>query len=315
MKPFILVSDGMDAKAFATLSQNTNLEVYPEKKVSQDKVKELLPKLQAIVIRSATKMTKEYIDRAPNLKLIIRAGEGTDNIDKAYCQVKGITVENTPGANNNSAAEHAFALMMTALRKTAFAHQKMKDGGWHKELFTGNELWKKTIGIVGFGRIGQILAKRLQGFEPNVLFYDPHVQVSDLPYATKVDEVEDIFKRSDIVSIHVPLMEQTRGLVNQNLLGLMPEHAVLVNAARGGIVNEEDLFNHLKEQKIKAAAFDVFASEPLEENSPLRQLDNLILTPHLGASTEEAQIRVGAMAVDQLLAFFGEDKIINAVKA
>jgi len=315
MTPFILVSDGMDKNAFKELSGNSNFEVHPEAKVSQETVKELLPKVNGIVIRSATKMTKEYIDLAPNLKYIIRAGEGTDNIDKAYCQEKGIKVSNTPGANNNSAAEHAFALMLSLLRKVPAADSSMKSGKWEKPLFTGNELTGKTIGIVGFGRIGQILAKRLSGFEPKVLFYDPFVNEAPFDYATKAETLEEVFSKSDIVSIHMPLMEATKGIITAELLNSMQENAVLINAARGGLVDEDALYELLSNKKIKGAAFDVFATEPLEEDSKLRKLDNLILTPHLGASTEEAQVRVGAMAVNQLNEFFNNNNLLNEVKA
>ncbi|MCO4754060.1 MAG: hydroxyacid dehydrogenase [Bacteriovoracaceae bacterium] len=314
-KPFIVVCDGMDKSVFEDLKAQDGLEVHPKAKLTQEEIKELLPKINGLVIRSATKPNKEFIDQAPNLKYIIRAGEGTDNIDKAYCQEKGIKVSNTPGANNNSAAEHAMALIMTVLRKTAQANSSMKSGKWEKSQFTGNELWKKTVGIMGFGRIGQILCKRLQGFEPNVLFFDPGVKESPFPYAKKVETLEELFSQSDIVSIHTPLLEATKGVVNSELMSKMKPDAILVNAARGKIVNEDDLYTTLKEGKIKGAGFDVFANEPLEENSKLTELENIVLTPHLGGSTEEAQFRVGEMAAAQMVDFFVNDKLHNEVKA
>lgn len=314
-KPFIVFSDGCNKDVFDKIKGNSELEVYSKPKMSQEELKVLLPRVSGLVIRSATKVTKELIDQAPNLKYVVRAGEGTDNIDKTYCQQKGIKVSNTPGANNNSAAEHAIALMLTVLRKTAAANTSMKEGNWNKDLFTGNELWKKTVGLVGFGRIGQIVAQRLSGFEPNTLFFDPAVTTSPIEGATKVDNVSKIFEKSDIISIHVPLIEATKNLVNKNLISLMKPGAILINAARGKIVHEADLFEALSSKKIRGAALDVFATEPLEKESKLRMLDNLVLTPHLGGSTEEAQFRVGEMAAHQIEEFFLKEALHNEVKA
>ena len=315
MKPFILVCDGMDKGVFNELCQIDSFDVHPKAKNTQEEIKELLPKANALIIRSATKVTKELLELAPNLKYVIRAGEGTDNIDKVACGEKGVKVSNTPGANNNSAAEHAIALMMTTLRNTATAHKKMTEGGWDKSLYTGLELANKKVGIVGFGRIGQIVAKRIAGFEPQVLFFDPFLEKSDIPYATKAANLEEVFKTCDIVTLHTPLMDATRNMVNADLLNLMQPNSILINASRGGIVDEEALFDLLSNKKIRGAGFDVFATEPLEENSKLRSLDNLVTTPHLGASTEEAQLRVGQMAVNQISEFFNNNNLLNEVKA
>ncbi len=314
-KPFIVVCDGMDSHQFKRLQTMDEFEVHPEKKVTQDQLDELLPKASGLIIRSATTVTAETLEKAPNLKYVIRAGEGTDNIDKKSCELKGVKVSNTPGANNNSAAEHAIALMMTVLRKTAFAHQTMRSGGWDKSKYTGVELWKKRIGIIGFGRIGQIVARRLAGFEVEVEFYDPFLEESDIPYAKREKDINKIFAECDIISIHVPLMDATRNLITSTQLDLMKEGAIIVNAARGGIVNEEDLHNVLSTNRIRGAGFDVFATEPLPETSKLRTLNNIVLTPHLGASTEEAQVRVGEMAVNQMREFFTNNNLLNEVKA
>lgn len=314
MKPFILVSDGFDKNLFEQLKKNPELDVHPEPKVTQDQLKTLLPKVHALVIRSATTVTPDLLELAPNLKLVIRAGEGTDNIDKVACGQKGVKVANTPGANNNSAAEHAIALMLSTLRMTAQADASMKSGKWDKASFTGLELSNKKIGIIGFGRIGQIVAKRLAGFEPEVMFYDPFA-TTDIPYAKKEEDLKKIFSTADIITIHTPLLPQTKNMINAELLGVMKKEAILVNAARGGIVDEAALLDILKNKKIRGAGFDVFATEPLEDSSELRKLDNLILTPHLGASTEEAQVRVGEMVVHQLNEFFVNNNLLNEVKA
>ncbi len=315
MKPFIVVCDGMDKSIFETLQAVSEFDVHPEAKLNQDQVKELLPKASALVIRSSTTVKEEYLNLAPNLKYVIRAGAGTDNIDKLECQNRDVRVSNTPGANNNSAAEHAIALMMTVLRKTAVANATMKNGGWDKSKFTGNELANKKVGIVGFGQIGKIVAKRLAGFDPEVLFFDPSCESSDMSYCKKADSIEQIFSECDIITIHTPLMDATRGLISKDLLSKMQPHAILVNAARGGIADEDAVYETLKAGKIRGAGFDVFATEPLEKDSKLRELDNIVLTPHLGAATEEAQLRVGQMAVDQLKEFFINNNLLNEVRA
>ncbi len=314
MKPFIVVADGMHKELFADLCQIEGLNVHPEPKLNQEQLAELLPQIEGLVIRSATKVTPELIAKAPKLKYVIRAGEGTDNIDKICCGEKNIKVSNTPGANNNSAAEHAIALMMTVLRKTAWAHQSMSQGAWDKSKYTGNELSNKTIGIVGFGRIGQIVAKRLAGFDPKVIFFDPFINASEIPYAQAAKDLNEVFEKSDIITIHTPLMDATKGLVSRDLMESMRPGSILVNAARGGIVDEEALLDTLSQNKIRGAGFDVFATEPLEADSPLRQLENLVLTPHLGASTQEAQFRVGEMVNHQLTEFFVNNNLLNEVK-
>ncbi len=203
---------------------------------------------------------------------------------------------------------------MTVLRQTAQATQSMNQGKWDKNSFMGIELWKKKIGIVGMGRIGQILAKRLSGFEVSVTYFDPVTESVDIPYAKKVNDIEELFKTCDIITLHVPLIPATKNLVGKKLLDLMKPNAILINAARGGIVNEEDLVETLKAGKIRGAGLDVFSQEPLAEDSPLRKLPNLVLTPHLGATTLEAQERVGEMAVDQLKDFFLNNNLLNEVR-
>lgn len=309
----IIVTDGFDAQLFSELKSIPEFDVAPKSKYSLSELQEFFPTVESFIIRSNTTVNKELIDQCPNLKYVIRAGEGTDNIDKSYCQAKGIKVSNTPGANNNSAAEHAIALMLTTLRKTAWAHNSMANGEWEKSKFTGFELTNKKIGIIGFGRIGQLVAKRLQGFEPSILFYDPFITESPISYATKCDDLATIFKTCDIITIHLPLTDKTKNLITKDLLDLMPQTSILINAARGKIVNEQDLYATLKEGKILGAGFDVFEEEPLSTTSPLRTLPNIVLTPHLGGSTEEAQFRVGEMAVHQLKEFFIHNNLLNEV--
>ncbi len=312
-KPFIVVSDGFDASLFAELQAIKEFEVYPEAKISQDKLRELLPRINGIIIRSATKMTKELIDLAPNLKYIIRAGEGTDNIDKQYCQEKGIKVSNTPGANSNAVAELAVGFILALYRKTPFANISMHSGKWEKAQFKGMELTGKTIGFAGFGKIGQLAAKRLAGFDVKVIFYDVVEPNHGISYASRVESLEELFKQSDVVSIHLPKLESTINIVNKDLLSLMKPTAIVINTSRGGIINEDDLYSALKDGTIQAAALDVYAEEPLPSNSKLLELNNLLMTPHVGASSAEAQYRVGEMALNQMREFFLNNKLINEV--
>lgn len=315
MNPFIVVPDGFDTSLFEELKKIPTLNVHPTSKVSGSELKALLPLVSGLIIRSATTINKELLDLAPNLKIVIRAGEGTDNIDKTLCAERGVKVANTPGANNNSAAEHAIALMMTVLRNTALADATMKAGKWEKNALTGLELWKKKVGIIGFGRIGQIVAKRISGFEPEILFFDPVLMSSDLPNTKKVNDLKVIFSTCDIITLHTPLMPQTKGMITAEFLNLMKKDAILINASRGGIVDEDALYNVLKEKKIRGAGFDVFAIEPLPADSNLLGLTNLVMSPHVGASTEEAQFRVGEMAVHQINEFFKNNNLLNEVKA
>ncbi len=315
MKPFIVVPDGFDKTLFEELKKSTELNVHPTSKVSQEDLIALLPTVEGLIIRSATTVNAELLALAPKLKIVIRAGEGTDNIDKKLCAERGVKVANTPGANNNSAAEQAVALMMACLRNIPFADKTMHEGKWEKNALTGMELWKKRVGIVGYGRIGQIVAKRISGFEPEVVFFDPITEKCDNNLSKKCVDLKELFSTCDIISIHTPLLPQTKGMVNAELLNLMKKDAILINAARGGIVDEDALYTILKEKKIKAAGFDVFAVEPLPSDSKLTELPNIIMSPHVGASTEEAQFRVGEMAVHQIKEFFLKNNLLNEVKA
>ncbi len=314
MKPFIVVPDGFDKALFEELKKSTELEVHPTSKVSQEELKALLPRIDGLIIRSATTVNAELLEVALKLKIVIRAGEGTDNIDKTLCAARGVKVANTPGANNNSAAEQAIALMMSCLRNTPLADKTMHEGKWEKNALTGLELWKKKVGVVGFGRIGQIVTKRISGFEPEVLFFDPMVEKSEFSFAKKATDLAEIFSTCDIITIHTPLMPATKGMITKELLSMMKKDAILINAARGGIVDEEALYDILREKKIRCAGFDVFATEPLPANSKLLELSNLIMSPHVGASTEEAQFRVGEMAVHQIREFFVNSNLLNEVK-
>ncbi len=312
-KPFIVVSDGMDKDVFSALRQEEAFHVHPEKGLDAEQLEKLLPKISALIIRSKTKITADFLNKAPHLKYIIRAGEGTDNIDKQSCKTKGVCVSNTPGGNSQSAAEHTIALMMTLLKHTAKAHKSMMCGKWDKNLFMGEELSGKHIGIVGFGRVGKLVAKKLSGFEPKILFFDPYVLKSDLPNTKAVSSLEKIFTTSDIVTLHLSLNEETRGIINAKLINSMRSTSLLINVSRGEILDEAALCRAVFNRSIAGAGLDVFSQEPLAQDSPLRNLDNIVLTPHLGASTVEAQQRVSKMALHQLKEFFLNGNHVNKV--
>jgi D-3-phosphoglycerate dehydrogenase len=290
----------MQAELFKNLQQHPKLEVYPEAKNNLATIQSLALKAEILVVRSATKVNKELIDLMPKLKLVIRAGEGMDNIDLTYCKEKNILAKNTPGANGNAAAELAIASMFSLLRQTPWAQESMKAGQWDKSSFSGVELTGKTLGVVGFGKIGQTVAKRLSGFDVSVLYFDPGLESSPLG---KKSTLENLFAESDLITLHLPLMDATKNLINKNLLQLMKPTSYLINCARGGIIQEEDLIEALQGKKIAGAALDVFAKEPLENNSALRSCPRLLLTPHLGATTKEAEYRVGLMTVDIIKQF------------
>ena len=314
MKPFVVVADGMHADIFSRFMKSEQLQVHPDSFLSSDQLEGLLSRIEGLIVRSKTRVTADFLQKASRLKYVVRAGEGTDNIDKISCREHAVVVANTPGANNNSAAEHAIALMMTLLRETARADAGMRKGGWGKSDFAGRELWQKRVGIVGLGRVGSILAHRLSGFEVKMGFYDPFFTGAPSVGLKRFEHIEELFSQSDIVTLHVPLSDGTRKLVGKKLLSQMPSDALLINASRGGVVDEEALIDHLQENRMAQAALDVYEREPLPTDSPLRDIPNLVLTPHLGASTCEAQYRVGAAAVHQLEAFFLHNQILNEVK-
>ena len=318
----LYISDGLDSDVVEELKACAEFNVYPEIKLEREKLISLLKDEQsaepkALIIRSNTLVDESLLNQAINLKLVIRAGEGVDNINLGICANKGVKVENTPGANNNSAAEHALSLMLSLFRKIPFAHESMVSGKWEKPLFVGQELTGKKVGIVGFGRIGKLLAKRLAGFEAKILFYDPFVQESELPNVTKCDDVFDLFHQCDVISLHLPYMKETKHFVSKKHFESMSPHAFFINASRGPIVKEDDLIEALREKKLMGAALDVYEVEPLDAQSELillsKENKNIVLTPHLGASTIEAQKNVGAMCIHQLKQFFIHDQCINEV--
>nr|WP_206203473.1 hydroxyacid dehydrogenase [Thermococcus sp. M36] len=297
----VLVAAPLHEKAIEVL-KNAGFEVLYEEYPDEERLIGLVGDVDAIIVRSKPKVTRKVIEAAPKLKVIGRAGVGLDNIDLEAAKERGIKVVNSPGASSRSVAELVLALMFNVARKVAFADRKMREGVWAKKQCMGIELEGKTLGIVGFGRIGYQIAKIAKALGMNVLLYDPYPNEERAKeVGGKFVDLETLLKESDVVTLHVPLIEQTYHLINEERLKLMKPTAILINAARGAVVDTEALVKALKEGWIAGAGLDVFEEEPLPAGHPLTELDNVVLTPHIGASTVEAQMRAGVQVAEQIV--------------
>ncbi len=252
-----------------------------------------------ILVRSATKARKEYIDEAKNLKMIIRGGVGIDNIDVEYAKSKGIRVHNTPEASSIAVAELALAMMLAIQRNIVRAHNTTKNKEWIKKQLKGKELYKKTLGLIGIGLIGTEVAKRAQAFGMNVIAYRKSEKPSD--YA-KIVSLDELLSQSDIISLHTPITEETKGMINKETIAKMKDGVVLINTARGKLIVDEDLAEALKSGKVRYAGIDVYHVEP-PQDSPLLGADNVLLIPHLGAQTYENMGRIGEIVIDLIRDF------------
>jgi D-3-phosphoglycerate dehydrogenase len=251
---------------------------------------------EILIVRSKTSVNAELLSRAPRLKVVARGGVGLDNVDAEACKKRGIAVFNTPDASTVAVAEFAAAMIFSLLRHVPRADACMKAGKWEKNAIVGRELYGKTVGIVGFGRIGSSVAERLRPFGCKIITYS--LEFLKAPGETEVVALEELFGRADIITLHVPLTPETRKMINAERLALMKPGALLVNTARGELVDEEALFIALKEKKIAGAALDVYPSEPY--SGKLCGLENVVLTPHIAGSTAEAQARIGRQLVEKL---------------
>jgi D-3-phosphoglycerate dehydrogenase len=289
----VLVSDALSEEGLKIFKDAKELSVDVKTDLKPDALKAIIKDYDALVVRSATKVTKEIIQAAAKLKVIGRAGVGLDNVDLEAATQKGIIVMNTPAGNTISTAEHTFSMILTLSRNITQANASMKKGEWKRSKFMGVELYNKVLGIVGFGRIGSEVAKRALSFGMKVLAYDPFLsaQVAE-SIGVQIVELTKVLQESDYITVHAPLTDETRHMISDKEFGLMKKNVRIVNCARGGIIDEPALVRAVKEGKVAAAALDVFESEPLAADNELLKLDNLITTPHLGASTEEAQINV-----------------------
>ena len=284
--------------------------------LSPEELLETIGDYDGLIIRSATQVTAEVIDKAQNLKAVGRAGIGVDNIDVEAATKRGILIANAPESNTIAAGEHTLGLMLAAARRIPAADNSLRDGEWKRSAFKGVEVAEKTLGLVGFGHVGAIVARGALGMGMRVLAYDPYVSEDRMRSLNveRAESVDEVLERSDFVSLHVPRTPQTTGMIDAEALEKMKPSAYLINVARGGIVDETALYNALKERTIAGAALDVFREEPITD-SPLFTLPNAVVTPHLGASTVEAQDRAGITAAEQVAAALRGEVPLNAINA
>jgi len=294
------INDPLDKQATEKLASLPNIQLTSQHYEKEELIK-LMPEIEILVVRSATKVTADIIEAGTKLKIIGRAGTGLDNIDVKVAEAKGIKVINTPGANSISVAELTIGLMIACSRHIARGTIDLKNGKWTKKELEGHELYKRTVGIIGFGNIGREVAKRLLAFDMNVLAYDPIVKETDMN--VKLVDLDILISNSDYITIHVPLTPETKNLINKDTISKMKDGVIIINAARGGIVDESALYEALLSGKIYAAGLDVFEVEPPtdELRQKLLSLPNVVATPHVGASTFEAQERVGMLLVERLI--------------
>jgi D-3-phosphoglycerate dehydrogenase len=308
----VLVSDNISSKGIEIL-RKAGLDVDVKTGLKPEELKSIIGEYHALIIRSATKVTEDIINVAKNLKVIGRAGSGLDNVDRAAASKMGIVVMNTPGGNTITTAEHTIAMMFAVARKIHQANTSMCQGKWEKKKFMGVELFNKTLGIVGLGNIGGEVAKRAQGLGMNVIAYDPFLS-DEKTKNLGIDKVglPALFSQADFITIHTPLTAETKYLISAETINTMKNGVYIVNCARGGIINEKDLFDALESGKVAGAALDVFEKEPPESN-PLVGHEKVVCTPHLGASTQEAQENVAIAIAEQIVDYLVYGTIRNAV--
>ncbi len=290
----ILLADPLDKEALEELRSIPEFEVTLKTGMDEAELIRTIPDYEVIVVRSATKVTRKVIEAANKLKLIIRAGIGLDNIDVEAAREKGIEVVNTPAATSISVAELTFGLMISAVRKLGRANMSMKEHKWEKKALSGTELYDKTLGIIGFGRIGQEVAKRALAFGMKVIAYDIIDIKTDLP--VEMVSFDELLKRSDIITLHIPLTKETKHLIGKSEFEKMKKGVVIINAARGGVIDEAALLDALNSGQVKSAALDVFEKEPPDDYS-LIDHPEVFATPHIGAAAEEGQRRAGMEVV------------------
>ena len=308
----VLVKEKIADTGVELLRENFDVDLGLE--MSDEELREAIGTYDAILIRSATKMTPELIDLATNLKVIGRAGTGVDNVDIPAATRRGIIVANAPESNSVAAAEHTMALALALFRNVPQAHGSLVAGRWDRAKFKGAELYGKTLGVVGFGRIGQLVAKRAQAFEMDVVAFDKFVSAERFRElgVEGAESLEELLGKADLVTLHVPKTPETIGLIDADSIAQMKDGARLVNCARGELVDLDDLLAGLESGKLAGAALDVFPEEPFTEH-PIFAREDVVVTPHLGASTAEAQDRAGVVTAEQVTAALRGGVVTNAV--
>ncbi len=309
----VLVSDNLGDAGIQILKDEDGIDVDVNTGLPPEELKNVIGEYDALIIRSATKVTADLLEAAGNLKVVGRAGIGLDNVDIPASTKHGVAVMNTPGGNVVTTAEHAISLMMSMTRNIPRGTSTLKDGLWEKKKLQGREVFNKVLGVVGYGNIGSIVADRARGLKMKVIVYDPIVTPERIEKAGfESVSLDELYSRSDYITVHVPKMKATTGLLNSEAFAKMKDGVMIVNCARGGIVDEKDLYDAVTSGKVAGAALDVFEMEPPGE-SPLFEFDSVICTPHLGASTLEAQTNVAVAVAQQIIQYLKHDTVINAV--
>ena len=309
----VLVSDSLSKEGLEVLSSASGIELDNRPGLSEDELADAIGAYDGLVIRSGSKVTEKVIQRAERLRVIGRAGIGVDNVDVKAASRRGIVVMNTPTGNAVTTAEHALALLFSIARKIAHADATMKQGKWEKKALQGRELSGKTLGVVGLGNIGRIVADRAKGLRMNVVGYDPVVSAERAAeLGIELVGIDELFQRADAITVHTPLTAETKGLVNTQTIAKMRKGVLLVNAARGGIYDEAALIAGLESGQIGGVGIDVFVEEPPGLTDLVRH-PKVVATPHLGASTEEAQLRVAVEIAHQVVDYLTSGTITNAV--
>lgn len=297
----VLISDPVAPEAVKKL-EDAGLQVDVNTGLAPEKLLETIPGYHGIVVRSATKVTREVMDAGKDLKVIARGGIGLDNIDLVAAKEKGIVVVNTPGASCRSVAELAFGHMLSVSRRLGEANISMKAGKWEKKKFKGVEVTGKTLGIIGIGNIGAYLAGMGNAFSMRVIAFDPYVDKDKIAGRNiEVVDLDTLLTESDYISLHVPVTDTTRHMLSDDQFAKMKKSAILVNCSRGGVVDEPALIRAIESGEIKGAAMDVFEKEPVTSDNPITGVPNIYLTPHIGASTIEGQFRVGIEVAERVI--------------
>lgn len=311
----VLVSDALGEEGIEMFKKEDDIEVDVKVGLSAEELKAIIGEYDGLAIRSATKVTADLLDGATRLKVVGRAGIGLDNVDIPAATKSGIVVMNTPDGNVVTTAEHAISLMLSLTRNIPQGTASMKAGRWDKKKLQGRELFNKVIGIIGFGKIGSIVADRARGLRMQVIVHDPYVTPDLIEKAGfESATLDQLYQRSDYISVHVPKLKGTVGLIDKNAFEKMKAGVMVINCARGGIIRESDLLNAMQSGKVAGAALDVFDTEP-PGKLPLFEIDNLICTPHLGASTKEAQTNVAVSVARQIIDYLKNGTVVNAVNA
>ncbi|UCF92444.1 MAG: phosphoglycerate dehydrogenase [Desulfobacterales bacterium] len=309
----VLVSDNLGDAGIQMFREEPGIEVDVKTGLEPEALQAIIGDYEALVIRSGTKVTEDVLQAAAKLKVVGRAGIGLDNVDIPAATKRGVVVMNTPTGNVVTTAEHTIAMMMALTRNIPWGTSTLKAGRWEKKLLQGREVFNKVLGVIGFGKIGSIVADRARGLKMRVIVHDPYVTPDQIEKAGfESVTMEELYRRSDYITVHVPKLKDTVGMLNRAAFEQMKDGVMIINCARGGIVDENDLNEALKSGKVAGAALDVFESEP-PGVCPLFEIDRVICTPHLGASTLEAQTNVAVAVAEQIIAYLKHGTIINAV--